>query len=642
MANPTQDTQTVTYNQQPQQNRPSNNGNDSTYAEYLKNQKKLGQKEADLLSKEDWLLHKRIKIANLEQQLIDQEKKDANTKRTNGQKQFRSLDQLLAKIDQNQKEEQRLKKKFIPDLALQYQKVQKDVLSKVGQVKYAAMHTPVSSGLAKPLTKAINKTGELLDLPPAFMFALKGITKPMELVAKGLDKGISAGMTKLAKASHERKAVNELVKHDDRFTGNKYAAENYLKQRRIDMKDLVELQNKQATIHELGGKSSKLDEQIEKILTRLQPPEKKESEPQKEVPQSVAEKVQTKLAAPPEKKEPKSKVSTTGSSELVPLVKAADMAARRNAMSSNKLLKQIATKLGSKTAPTGPEIKPVVSGKDSPKDTGIFSMFAPSLLKPIMSMIDGFKSFGTLAMSVGKNIFSVVKWLGRINPWVIGISVLVASLDFEKDLFEPIQDIIQTFTDGKWLEGIGKIFTFLPQTITKGFLRIGSWIAEKLGFADISEKLKGLADNFDLFGMLKGFLGKIIDGIGSTFTSMLKSLSSFTMTIPAMVPDFILNKIGLPREIKPFEGLAPTAPVSAPAAPPSSNVGANIEKSSVEVADAKSNQSVVIAPSNTSTTVVDARANTTAIGMRPRPRYKDESIMRHTRDSWSMAGGYSV
>ena len=253
-------------------------------------------------------------------------------------------------------------------------------------------------------------------------------------------------------------------------------------------------------------------------------------------------------------------------------------------------------------------------------------------------MAESFGKFIPTILGIGKNFLRFLRFLGPIGL----VASLLMSLDFEKDLVEPIKKIIDTFANGDWIEGISRVITFIPDTIAKGILRFGSWIAEKLGFDGLAETLSGFADNFNIVDMVKNVWTSITTGIGGAISSITDSLSKFSFNIPAFIPDSVLSMTGLPRIIQPFKGLSPTSNMSAPASPPSANVGSVIAEKSTDVADAKNaQQPIVIAPQSTNVNQVST-STTNAIAMRSRPRSMNESIQRTSRESYSSAGGYSV
>lgn len=182
----------------------------------------------------------------------------------------------------------------------------------------------------------------------------------------------------------------------------------------------------------------------------------------------------------------------------------------------------------------------------------------PEAKTGISGLLEG-GAFASIASFVGGVVTSVGKFLlplGILSKGLLRFATplglaasLLMTLDWQKDLLEPINKIKSTFADGNYLEGIFRSIT-LPTDIVVTFVnRSLASIAGFFGFDEAEKELNTLADsvNFvDAIMKLKTNLFKYINditsGVDFNFSGLKDNLASKFDSLKDIVAGFDITK----------------------------------------------------------------------------------------------------
>jgi hypothetical protein len=152
----------------------------------------------------------------------------------------------------------------------------------------------------------------------------------------------------------------------------------------------------------------------------------------------------------------------------------------------------------------------------------------------------GLLEFGALAgigAYVGSIISSITKFISpllllsrALLPMAIPLTLAATALmtmDWTKDIVDPIQTIIKTFKDGKALEGITRLMLMPPELVLKFANRVVASISGLLGFEKTEKELNAYVDKINIFDSIISFKNKILNyfegtlqGFNDTFDSV--------------------------------------------------------------------------------------------------------------------------
>ena len=171
----------------------------------------------------------------------------------------------------------------------------------------------------------------------------------------------------------------------------------------------------------------------------------------------------------------------------------------------------------------------------------------------------GLLEIGALA-GIGSYVSSILKSMtGFITPLLIlarGLTPLfgplalagsmLLSLNFQKDLIDPVNSIVDTFKSGNILEGITKGLLFPVEVILKFIDRSIAYVSSLFGFDELSIALNENADKLNLFKIVSGFTSNLVKhfdsllvGINESFGTELNSIKSFfNNTIQGITKNF--------------------------------------------------------------------------------------------------------
>jgi hypothetical protein len=131
---------------------------------------------------------------------------------------------------------------------------------------------------------------------------------------------------------------------------------------------------------------------------------------------------------------------------------------------------------------------------------------------------------------------------------------MIMTLNWDKDIVDPIKRIKSTFADGRFVEAIFKAITLPSDIVTKFVTRSIASVAGIFGFEDVEKEINLLADNVSfvdsiikLKDILLGYFNEITNGIDFNFAgvkdSVLANLNSIRDTFAGLNIDAKLNDI---------------------------------------------------------------------------------------------------
>lgn len=168
----------------------------------------------------------------------------------------------------------------------------------------------------------------------------------------------------------------------------------------------------------------------------------------------------------------------------------------------------------------------------------------------------GLLEFGALA-GVGAYITSIITSitkfltpLGLLGRGLLTVSVPLAlistallTLDWKKDILDPIQSIVKTFGQGDVIEGITRTIIMLPELVLKFANRVVASIAGILGFEKTEKELNAYVDRIDIFNSIIKFKEKILTYFDSSLTDFGKLIDSIGMSIKDRIGSIIRDTI---------------------------------------------------------------------------------------------------
>lgn len=125
----------------------------------------------------------------------------------------------------------------------------------------------------------------------------------------------------------------------------------------------------------------------------------------------------------------------------------------------------------------------------------------------------------------------------RFTPMIAGVTAVLMTLDFQKDLIKPIDNIKKLFDSGEYLEGILRTITMPADILSKFVLRSISFVSGIFGFDDFKNKISELADTTSLYDSLLTLKNNIF----SMFQNIVKEMMLFSenFSLSGLVKDSI-------------------------------------------------------------------------------------------------------
>lgn len=165
-------------------------------------------------------------------------------------------------------------------------------------------------------------------------------------------------------------------------------------------------------------------------------------------------------------------------------------------------------------------------------------------------------SIATFAKGAMSNILKFLTPLATLGKGLLRFAVplsivsgLLLTLDWNKDLVEPIQKIKSTFADGKFLEGLFRSIS-LPFDIVTSFVnRSISSIAGIFGFTEVEKEFKNIADNFNFMESMKtlstnlfNYINDITKSINLNFINIKDRVLANLNAVTDIINQFDISK----------------------------------------------------------------------------------------------------
>lgn len=166
------------------------------------------------------------------------------------------------------------------------------------------------------------------------------------------------------------------------------------------------------------------------------------------------------------------------------------------------------------------------SGKTPPENQNGFSLLEVAGLAGISTMVSNtLKSIAAFMIPMK----ALGAGLLRFAPGIGLVGSLVLSLDWEKDILKPIENIKEAFDNGDFFEGAARLISMPSDIISKFVLRTGAFITDLFNFEDVSNKLNSLADNANIYNSLLNLKSTLFQWIQNIVKDVMLFSENFSI-----------------------------------------------------------------------------------------------------------------
>lgn len=242
----------------------------SVYDQYAK---KMHEANMHAMSRAEFIYKKEKQILKDQEALQKRQETMLEHQENVNRNQTKTIDQILKAQDTTRRADERYKREISETLKIAFKKGFKDFIGVRSGVKISKSPALAASNVGRKLTETVINFDEL---PPIFKMFQKGLFGALDVLAhKVIDpslrlagRGAKAAVKAPFGGMVRSRQAKYLAKNDPRFAGRENAkgeALDYLRERKLALKELTELEKKRNKLGGIGGDTSVLESKIQNI-----------------------------------------------------------------------------------------------------------------------------------------------------------------------------------------------------------------------------------------------------------------------------------------------------------------------------------------------------------------------------------------